>query len=116
MRERDDPDYSERDRAVLESLRPHLRAREARAAMRQALAGAPLAATRRSSAAEPQLTAREREIVSLVAEGKTNAEIAAELWVTPATVKKHLENIYVKLGVGSRAAAASRIHPATAAG
>ena len=39
----------------------------------------------------------------------TNAQIAAELWVTPATVKKHLENVYLKLGVGSRAAAASRV-------
>jgi DNA-binding CsgD family transcriptional regulator len=116
MRERDDSDYSERDRAVMESLRPHLRAREARAAMRQALAGAPLALTRRSGVAEPQLTARELEIVSLVAEGKTNPEIAAMLWVTPATVKKHLENIYVKLGVGSRAAAASRVHVGTATG
>jgi hypothetical protein len=38
-----------------------------------------------------------------------SAEIGAELWVTPGTVKKHLENVYLKLGVGSRAAAASRV-------
>ena len=109
LRERDDPDYSDRDRAVLEALRPHLRAREARAALRDALIGAPVGLARRAEEPEQHLTTREREIVALVAEGKTNAEIASELWVSPATVKKHLENVYVKLGVGSRAAAASRV-------
>ena len=39
------------------------------------------------------LTAREREILALVAQGKTNAEVAAVLWVAPGTVKKHIENI-----------------------
>ena len=41
-----------------------------------------------------------------MAEGKTNAEIASALWVAPSTVKKHLENVYAKTGVGRRAAAA----------
>jgi DNA-binding CsgD family transcriptional regulator len=109
LRERDESDFSDRDRAVMESLRPHLRAREARAALRKALVSKSVSITRRADDAEPQLTAREREIVALVAEGKTNAEIAAELWVTPGTVKKHLENVYLKLGVGNRAAAASRV-------
>ncbi|HEX9550151.1 MAG TPA: helix-turn-helix transcriptional regulator, partial [Candidatus Limnocylindrales bacterium] len=109
MRERGDADYSERDRSVLEALRPHLRAREARAALRDALQNAPLGAALPAAAPEPNLTAREREIVALVAAGRTNAEIAGALWVAPGTVKKHLENVYVKLGVGSRAAAASRL-------
>jgi DNA-binding CsgD family transcriptional regulator len=52
----------------------------------------------------------------MVAEGKTNAEIATELWVTPGTVKKHLENVYLKLGVGSRAAAVNVIRARNAAG
>jgi DNA-binding CsgD family transcriptional regulator len=116
MRERDDSDFSDRDRAVMESLRPHLRAREARAGMRQALVGAPVSIFRRPDGADPQLTAREREILVLVAEGKTNAEIATVLWVSPATVKKHLENVYLKLGVGSRAAAANRMQAASSAG
>jgi DNA-binding CsgD family transcriptional regulator len=107
LRERDDPDFSDRDRAVLESLRPHLRAREARAALRHALLVAPLSTARWPDDSEPQLTARQREIISLVADGKTNAEIAAVLWVTPATVKKHLETVYERLGVGNRAAAAA---------
>jgi DNA-binding CsgD family transcriptional regulator len=64
---------------------------------------------------DPRLTTREREVVALAAEGRTNAEIARELWVSPSTVKKHLENVYVKLGVSGRTAAASRVHAAQAA-
>lgn len=57
------------------------------------------------------MTLREREIVYLVGQGKTNAEIAAELWITLGTVKKHLEHVYEKLSVSGRAAAASRLRP-----
>ena len=57
------------------------------------------------------LTPREREILALVEEGKTNAEIAAALWISPTTVRTHLENIYAKLGVGSRTAALARVRP-----
>lgn len=53
------------------------------------------------------LTLREREIVYLVGQGKTNAEIAVDLWITPATIEKHLEHVYEKLGVSGRAVAAS---------
>lgn len=109
LRERNESDFSERDRAVLESLRPHLRAREARAALRRSLLEPSVVAVRQPHDSDPHLTVREREVVALVAAGSTNAEIAAELWVTPGTVKKHLENVYLKLGVGSRAAAASRV-------
>jgi len=55
----------------------------------------------------PRLTPREREILDLVAEGVTNDEIAARLWVSPGTVRRHLENIYPKLGVHTRTAAAA---------
>lgn len=58
-------------------------------------------------ASEP-LTARERETLELVARGLSNGEAAARLVVTPATVKKHLEHIYTKLGVNSRTAAIAR--------
>jgi DNA-binding CsgD family transcriptional regulator len=51
------------------------------------------------------LTAREREILALVAQGLTNAQVAADLWISRATVAKHLENVYSKLGVGTRTAA-----------
>lgn len=52
-----------------------------------------------------QLTAREQEVLSWVARGKSNAEIAELLWLAPSTVRKHLENVYGKLGVGTRTAA-----------
>jgi DNA-binding NarL/FixJ family response regulator len=48
------------------------------------------------------LTAREREILGLVADGLTNARIGRELWVTEQTVKFHLSNIYRKLAVSNR--------------
>jgi DNA-binding CsgD family transcriptional regulator len=54
------------------------------------------------------LTAREQQILSWVARGKTNPEIAEILWITPSTVRKHLENVYAKLGVRTRTAAAAR--------
>jgi DNA-binding CsgD family transcriptional regulator len=58
--------------------------------------------------AEVQLTVREREVLAWVARGKTNAEIARVLWVAPNTVRKHLENVYAKLGVNTRTAAVAR--------
>jgi DNA-binding CsgD family transcriptional regulator len=54
---------------------------------------------------EVRLTARERDVLSWVARGKTNAEIAELLWLAPSTVGKHLENVYAKLGVSTRTAA-----------
>ena len=51
------------------------------------------------------LTKREREILTLVAEGHSNAELARMLWVTEQTVKFHLSNIYRKLNVSNRTAA-----------
>jgi len=51
---------------------------------------------------------REREILALIAEGRTNAEVAKALWISPATVRKHLENAYTKLGVTTRTAAIYR--------
>jgi ATP/maltotriose-dependent transcriptional regulator MalT len=51
------------------------------------------------------LTAREREVLALVAAGKTNREIASELQISNHTVRRHLQNVFVKLGVASRAAA-----------
>ena len=51
------------------------------------------------------LTRREREVVELVGEGLTNAQIAERLWISPGTVRRHLENAYEKLGVSTRTAA-----------
>lgn len=54
------------------------------------------------------LTARESQVLSWVARGKTNPEVAEILWVSPTTVRKHLENVYAKLGVHTRTAAVTR--------
>lgn len=53
----------------------------------------------------PLLTAREREILVYVAEGRGAPEIAGLLHLSPATVKGHLQSLYEKLGVSERAAA-----------
>ena len=51
------------------------------------------------------LTRREREILQLAAHGYSNPQIAARLFLSPATVKTHLQNIYKKLAASDRAAA-----------
>jgi two-component system nitrate/nitrite response regulator NarL len=53
----------------------------------------------------PVLTAREREVLKLVAAGHSAPEIADRIHLSPATVKSHLQAIYDKLGVAERAAA-----------
>ncbi|MER6038848.1 response regulator transcription factor [Streptomyces sp. NPDC001835] len=54
-------------------------------------------------AAGPEsLSAREAEVLDLVAQAYSNAEIAGELFITESTVKRHLSNIYAKLGATSR--------------
>ena len=60
--------------------------------------------------AADDLTAREREILGLVADGLTNGNIARELWVTEQTVKFHLSNVYRKLGVSNRTQASRYAH------
>jgi RNA polymerase sigma factor (sigma-70 family) len=54
------------------------------------------------------LTAREREVVELLAQGMTNKEIASELFITTNTVKRHLKSIFEKLDVHTRSAAAAK--------
>ena len=61
------------------------------------------------TAAGDDLTPTERRIADLVARGKTNKEVAAQLFVTPRTVEGHLTRIYAKLGVRSRAELAHRM-------
>jgi DNA-binding CsgD family transcriptional regulator len=89
-------DFSDRDIALLDLLREPV---------------AKLLRARRAIAAEPalaKLTRREREVLDWVARGKTNADIGVILAISARTVQKHLENVFVKLGVESRTAAARR--------
>ena len=56
------------------------------------------------------LSPREKEVLSLLAQGLSNAAIGSALFISPVTVKVHVRHIFEKLGVKSRAAAASGRH------
>jgi len=57
-------------------------------------------------AVNDQLTNREREVLCLLAAGHTDRKIAESLTISPRTVNRHMSNIFLKLDVPSRAAAA----------
>ena len=70
---------------------------------------APPAPPRPEAAAPPvfaQLSAREREVLTVLAEGVTNQELADRLFISERTANRHLSNIFTKLGVRTRTAAA----------
>jgi DNA-binding CsgD family transcriptional regulator len=90
-------DFSERDWALLTLLRPHLY---------QAYLGA-----ERRRHPVPRLTPRQTGLLHLVAAGHTNTQIARRLGISQATVRTHLEHIYERLHVSSRAAAVTRTFP-----
>jgi DNA-binding CsgD family transcriptional regulator len=81
---------------IMQLLAPHFVVLYRRAAARRARGGSPL------------LTPRELEILALVSGGKTNKEIARDLWLSPHTVRSHLENAFEKLEVRTRTAAVAR--------
>ena len=85
---RDDRCFSTRERDLLTLLRPHLHDAHRR--------------HQRRKARVPALTARQWEVLRLVAAGRGTDEVARALFVTEATVRKHLENAYARLGVSSR--------------
>ncbi|MGY1986622.1 response regulator [Blastococcus sp. SYSU DS0669] len=60
----------------------------------------------------PQLTAREREVLDLVAAGRSNAQIAAALYLSPKTVRNNVSNVLAKLQVTDRAQAIVRARDA----
>jgi len=90
-------DFNERHRLLLSLLRPHLNELYQRLEFR-----------RRSL---PNLTGRQRQLLQLVAAGHSNAQIAERLFISPPTVRKHLENIFERLGVKNRTAAAALALP-----
>lgn len=95
---------------LLKDAPPH----ELTAAVRAAAAGesalAPVIASRlldRMRAPRVSLSSREIEVLELVAAGRSNSEVADELFVSETTVKSHLAHIFSKLDVSSRTAAVS---------
>jgi DNA-binding CsgD family transcriptional regulator len=93
--ERGNKNYTDRELTLLSLLRPHFVRMRVNAAFRRRFSGG------------AGLTPREREVLGWVASGKTNAEIAQLLVISPHTVRKHIENIFEKLNVGTRTAAAA---------
>jgi DNA-binding CsgD family transcriptional regulator len=90
-------DFSERDRLALQLLRPHLHE-------------VYLDAERRRQAI-PHLSRRQREVLQLVSQGFSNADIARVLFISVATVAKHMEHIFDRTGVRTRTAAAALALP-----
>lgn len=88
---RTDHDFTDRDCDLLRLLAPHLEDAYRRVRM------------------AAMVTPRELEVLTLVAKGLTNREVAGRLDISPGTVRSHLEHSYSKLGVGTRTAAASAL-------
>ncbi len=63
---------------------------------------------RKTSDRATVLTAREKEVLQLIAEGKANKQIASDLFISKRTVERHVSNIFCKLNVSSRTAAAAQ--------
>ena len=96
---------------LLKDAPPHELITAVRAAAAGESALAPVIATRlmdRMRAPQASMSARELQVLELVAAGRSNSDIAAELFVSDTTVKSHLAHIFTKLGVSSRTAAVSR--------
>ncbi len=90
-------DFTDRELAMLRLARPHVA--ELHVCHDREVAG------------EPELTPRQWEILRRVATGAGNAQIARSLGLSEATVRKHLENIFVRLHVLSRTEAVARVRP-----
>jgi DNA-binding NarL/FixJ family response regulator len=69
----------------------------------------PRSGAARRTAPGDALSVRERQIAELVTVGKTNRQIAAELFLSEKTVETHLSHVFAKLGVASRAAVAGSL-------
>jgi DNA-binding CsgD family transcriptional regulator len=93
----DGSDFSDREHLLLRLLRPHLSERDR---------------TQRARHLQSPLTSRQTELLRYVAAGMTNRQVARQLSISEGTVRRHLENIYERLNVTSRTAAAAAISPA----
>jgi DNA-binding CsgD family transcriptional regulator len=108
--------FSEHDRALLDLLRPHVLTAHSNALRYSAALEAAASDTGRTAAAAAaldRLTDRQREVLALVSDGRTNQQIAHELGISIGTARKHIEHILDRLDVHTRVAAASRYLAAT---
>jgi DNA-binding CsgD family transcriptional regulator len=90
------PDFSEREKAMLALARPRLAELHTR--------------RDRELRGEPHLTPRQWEVLRQVATGASNTQIARTLGLSDATVRKHLENVFLRLDVQSRTEALARVY------
>lgn len=90
-------DFNSRDRLILQLLRPHLYAVYQDAELRRR--------------GVPKLTRREQDVLRLAAQGYSNSDIARQLFISPSTVRKHMEHIFDHTGVRTRSAAVARMMP-----
>lgn len=77
-------------------------ARSGRPTLAPEAAEALIDATRQPPGPGSDLTVREKEVLTLLVKGRSNAEIASDLFLSMATVKYHLSNIFIKLGAKNR--------------
>jgi DNA-binding CsgD family transcriptional regulator len=89
------PVFTEREKAMLALARPHVAELHVR--------------RDRELRGEPNLTPRQWEVLRQVASGSSNTQIARRLGLSEATVRKHLENVFLRLGVQSRTEAVARV-------
>jgi DNA-binding CsgD family transcriptional regulator len=119
--ERHGQNFDSRDRTVLGLVASLLEARLRAVALQRRVDW--LLAWQRGEGRWDQLTMREQDVITLVAVGSSNGEVARVLGITPLTVRKHLENIFAKLEVHNRMAAVravgmmqSRVRPVLPSG
>ena len=98
--------FTETDRLAVQRIVPHL-AQLRRNAHARRTYPAPIDTTAAARTNLLRLTPRERVVLARAAAGETNTAIAQELFVSPGTVRKHLEHIYDKLEVRTRTQAAA---------
>src|SRR5262245_28675074 len=95
FRDEGSPLFSEREKAMLALARPHVAELHAR--------------RDRELRGEPNLTPRQWEVLRRVATGASNTQIARDLGLSEAIVRKHLENVFLRLDVQSRTEAVARV-------
>jgi DNA-binding CsgD family transcriptional regulator len=91
------PDFGDRERLLLQLIRPHLYEIYLDA--------------QRQRDGIPQLSRREVQVLQLAAQGRSNVDIAQQLFISVGTVRKHMEHIFDRTGVRSRALAAALVMP-----